>query len=110
MGVDWGSIGQASIIGAVLMGLITYSANVLNNPGLASIITAFPIGILSMWFQRKNLGIFGYDTTLTNLTVVAAYLVFDFLIKRYTPHHALIGAIIAWVICSAILHYSQELK
>ena len=109
MSVNWKNIGQAAVIGAVLMGLITYASTTVSDE-LASIITAFPIGIIAMWFQKGKLGKFGYDTTLTNITVVIAYVVFDFLIKISTPHHALAGSIIAWTMCGGILHSLHVLK
>ena len=42
MPADWKNIGQASVLGAVLMGLITFASG-YGSDELASIITASPL-------------------------------------------------------------------
>jgi hypothetical protein len=79
-----GPIGQF-LIGGTIVALISYIANSLDNPKLASIITAFPIGLVPIYFMWKHRKVKEYstDTTYTNFIVVLTYLVFDFLIRHY---------------------------
>ena len=102
---------QSAITGAILMGAISWSSTKFS-PEIASIITALPIGIVSMYFFNNVTKdkVFGYDATLTNITVIIAYIAFDFLIKRYKPIIALSVSLIIWAIAGVILHLLHILR
>lgn len=102
---------KSAITGAILMGSITWSSTKLSSE-VASIITALPIGIVSMFFfhSKKKQKVFGYDAMLTNITVIIAYISFALLIKKYNAHIALVGSLVIWVICGIILHFLHVLK
>lgn len=95
------------IIGGGLTGLIAYAGNHVS-PKLASVITAFPIGLIPMYFfHTKNTAKrFAYDTTFTNFVVFITYIIYDIIIRHYSPHTTLLFAAIAWTISSIILFYS----
>tara|TARA_A100001015_G_C14797732_1_gene635634 strand:+ start:446 stop:766 length:321 start_codon:yes stop_codon:yes gene_type:complete len=100
----------SALTGAILMGCITWSSKKFS-PEVASIITALPIGIVSMYFfNSKKDKQFGYDATLTNITVIIAYISFDFLLKKYKPHVALTVSLIIWALSGTILHLLHVLR
>lgn len=71
------------LIGGLLVASITYTAKYVN-PRVASIITAFPIGLIPLFFIHKHASLeaYGIDTTKTNIIVVLSYLIFDYLIRH----------------------------
>jgi hypothetical protein len=99
------SIPMQFIIGGTLVTVITYFANTLDNPKLAAIVTAFPIGLIPILFMWSNRNAKSYtlDATYTNFIVVLTYLFFDYLIRNY-PNFTLLETTLlsfgAWlVIC-----------
>lgn len=95
------------VIGGSLVATITYITNNVD-PGLASVITAFPIGLVPLFFvhQQTRIKEFGIDTTITNIIVVTSYLFFDFLVNRKSlAPHAISLTIVIWIIQAVILYY-----
>jgi uncharacterized membrane protein (GlpM family) len=86
------------LIGGMIVATVTALATTMS-PLAASIVTAFPIGLIPMFFihKRSILTKYGYDTTLTNMLVVISYVVFDFLVKNKTTYaYAPVLTILTW--------------
>jgi hypothetical protein len=108
---------SAAFIGAVILFGVTYASNSPKiGPEIGSIITALPIGLVSMFFFRtRNQAVkFGFDAGITNILVLLAYLTFDIVIRlnkdSFKNHIALISAFIVWAIGGVILYYTHILK
>ena len=101
---------KSGLIGFVLMSLIHYVSE-LYGTQFGSIITALPIGLISMWLFRNNQGKrFGYDATMTNILVIIAYFSYDYISKYKSNHIAIIFSLIIWSIGGTILYYTKLLK
>jgi len=88
------------IIGGTIVATVTTLATKFS-PLAASIVTAFPIGLIPMFFihNRSILTKYGYDTTITNTLVVISYLAFDMLIRHHVTYpYAPIITILVWCI------------
>jgi uncharacterized membrane protein (GlpM family) len=86
------------LIGGTIVATVTALATTMS-PLAASIVTAFPIGLIPMFFihNKHILTDYGYDTTLTNILVVISYVAFDFLVKnKMTYPYAPVLTIITW--------------
>ena len=94
-------------LGGSLVSGITYVANNVS-ASLASIITAFPIGLIPLFFLhgQNKINKYGLDTTLTNFIVVLTYIVFNLSVRHhiYTTH-AIEIACLSWIIMAVLMYY-----
>lgn len=94
------------LIGGTIVAVVTTLAT-HSSPQLASIVTAFPIGLIPMFFihDRKILTQYGFDTTITNTLVVISYIVFDLLIRNsLTYNHAPEITLLFWCVIATITY------
>jgi len=102
---------KSGFSGFILMTLITYISRI-GNTQLASIITGFPIGLMCIYFLKSSQkATFAFDTTLTNLGVFIAYIMYDILHHyKFSNNATLIYSILTWILIAVILYFTHILK
>ena len=103
---------KPAIIGFILLALIQI-LSIKYGPKFGAIVTAFPIGLISIYsfHKLKNKVNFGYDATLTNLLVFITYIIYDILInKNINPDKSILISFFFWIILSVILYYLHIMK